>query len=214
MGRILPPRALRISELSQNLTGRGYSSVAAPGDAVAGLGCNEGALEQAAETGLEAIFRAEYKRIARVLARVTRDPARAEELAVEVFLKWDRTPRAHGEHARGWLYRTAVRTGLKELRAETRRARHERLFVWIPQGRAESRSPESLHAESEGQRQVRRVLSGLPRRQAALLVLRSEGLSYSDLAAAIGVAPGSVGTLLARAQRAFHKEFVSRYGEA
>ena len=134
--------------------------MAAPGDAVAGIGCNEGALEQAAETGLEAIFRAEYKRIARVLARVTRDPARAEELAVEVFLKWDRTPRAHGEHARGWLYRTAVRTGLKELRAETRRARHERLFVWIPQGRAESRSPESLHAESEGQRQVRRVLSG------------------------------------------------------
>ena len=160
MGRIFPPRRLRLSELSQNLTGRGYSSVAAPGDAVAGIGCNEGALEQAAETGLEAIFRAEYKRIARVLARVTRDPARAEELAVEVFLKWERTPRAHGEHARGWLYRTAVRTGLKELRAETRRARHERLFVWIPQGRAESRSPESLHAESEGQRQVRRVLSG------------------------------------------------------
>ena len=188
--------------------------MAAPGDAVAGIGCNEGGLEQAAETGLEAIFRAEYRRIARVLARVTRDPARAEELAVEVFLKWERTPRAHGEHARGWLYRTAVRTGLKELRAETRRARYERLFVWVPQGRSESGSPESLHAESEGQRQVRRVLSGLPRRQAALLVLRSEGLSYSDLAAAIGVGPGSVGTLLARAQRAFRKEFVSRYGEA
>ena len=59
MGRIFPPRRLRISDLSQNLTGRGYSSVAAPGDAVAGIGCNEGALERAADTGLEAIFRAE-----------------------------------------------------------------------------------------------------------------------------------------------------------
>jgi RNA polymerase sigma-70 factor (ECF subfamily) len=189
--------------------------VAAPGDAVAAVGCNEGGLEQAAEASLEAIFRAEYKRIARVLARVTRDPARAEELAVEVFLKWERTPRAHGEHARGWLYRTAVRSGLKELRAESRRSRYERLFVWVPQGRTnEPKSPERLHAESEGQRQVRRVLSKLPRRQAELLVLRSEGLSYSDIAAAVGVGPGSVGTLLARAQRAFRKEFVSRYGEA
>lgn len=172
-------------------------------------------MELAAESSLEAIFRAEYKRIARVLARVTRDPARAEELAVEVFLKWERTPRAHGDNARGWLYRTAVRTGLKELRAETRRARYEQLFVWVPQGRANGpKTPERLHSESEGQRQVRRVLSGLPRRQAALLVLRSEGLSYSDIAVAIGVGSGSVGTLLARAQRAFRKEFVSRYGEA
>ena len=53
---------------------------------------NEARLANEAETDLETIFCAEYKRIARVIARVTRDPARAEELAVEVFLKWGRTP--------------------------------------------------------------------------------------------------------------------------
>jgi len=34
---------------------------------------------------LEAIFQAQYDRIARVIAKVVRDHARAEELAVEVF---------------------------------------------------------------------------------------------------------------------------------
>ena len=35
----------------------------------------------------EETFRTRYGRIARVIASVVRDPARAEELAVEVFLK-------------------------------------------------------------------------------------------------------------------------------
>ncbi|MDP6582177.1 MAG: sigma factor, partial [Vicinamibacterales bacterium] len=60
---------------------------------------------------LEAVFRAHYGRITGVIARVVRDPARAEELAVEVFLKLWREPRAQGDKATGWLYRTAVRQG-------------------------------------------------------------------------------------------------------
>jgi RNA polymerase sigma-70 factor (ECF subfamily) len=41
---------------------------------------------------IETIFHAQYERIARVIARVLRDPARSEELAVEVFLRWSRNP--------------------------------------------------------------------------------------------------------------------------
>lgn len=98
------------------------SNVAVPADRVVGTTFNEAGLGNEAETDLETVFCAEFRRIARVIARVTRDPVRAEELAVEVFLKWERTANAHGEHAAGWLYRTAVRAGLKELRSETRRA--------------------------------------------------------------------------------------------
>lgn len=205
----------RKAMLSQILRRRASSNVAAPTDSVVGIGFNEEALGSEAETDLETIFCAEYKRIARVIARVTRDPARAEELAVEVFLTWARTPKAHGEHAGGWLYRTAVRAGLKELRSETRRAWYERLFALVPSGRANgSRTPEVVHTALEEQQQVRAVLSALSWRQAALLLLRSEGLSYAEVAAAVRVNPASVGTLLARAQQAFRKEFVRRYGRA
>jgi len=65
---------------------------------------------------LDVIFRAHYGRIARVIGRVIHNQARAEELAVEVFLKWWRNPQAQGEQAEGWLYRTSVREALDELR--------------------------------------------------------------------------------------------------
>ena len=208
-------KASRRASLSQILRERASSYVAAPTETVVGIGFNEAGLGNEAETDLETIFCAEYKRIARVIARVTRDPARAEELAVEVFLTWARTSKAHGEHAGGWLYRTAVRVGLKELRSETRRAWYERLFALVPSGRSNCvRTPEDVHTALEEQRQVRTVLGVLPWRQAGLLLLRSEGFSYAEVAAAVRVNPASVGTLLARAQQAFRKEFVKRYGRA
>ena len=48
--------------------------------------------------------------------------------------------------------------------------------------------------------------------QAELLLLRSDGLSYEEVASALELNPGSVGTLLGRAQRAFRKEYLKRYG--
>src|ERR1700733_14095284 len=74
---------------------------------------------------IETVFRVQYGRVARVIGRVVRDPARAEELAVEVFLKLWRTPKAQGKNVEGWLYRVAVRKGLDELRRRTRRSHYE-----------------------------------------------------------------------------------------
>jgi RNA polymerase sigma-70 factor, ECF subfamily len=165
----------------------------------------------ARETGfdLEAIFRAQYGRIARVIARVVRDHARAEELAVEVFLKLWRNERAQGENAEGWLYRVAVRAGLDELRRQARRARYESLIGFVPG----SLTPEEIHTAAEEQERVRLVLSAVEPRQAELLLLRSDGLSYEEVASALNLNPASVGTLLSRAQQAFRKEYIKRYGE-
>src|SRR5271163_3456599 len=105
----------------------------------------------------EPTFRAQYERIARVIAGVVHDPARAEELAVEVFLKLWRNPQAHGEKADAWLYRTAVRKALDELRRRTRRTRYESLFGFqspVP-------TPEEVRAASEEQTRVRLVLAAI-----------------------------------------------------
>ena len=53
-----------------------------------------------------------------------------------------------------------------------------------------------------------------PRRQATILLMWAEDLSYAEIAAAIGVQPSSVGSLLRRAQDAFKKEYEARYGHA
>jgi len=43
--------------------------------------------------------------------------------------------------------------------------------------------------------------------------LRSEGYSLSEMASLLYLNPSSVGTLLTRADMAFRKEYVNRYGE-
>jgi RNA polymerase sigma-70 factor (ECF subfamily) len=162
-----------------------------------------------ADFDLEAVFLAQYERIARVIARVVRDPARAEELAVDVFLKFSRHREAQGQSAEAWLYRAAVRAGLDELRRQTRRQRYESLSRFV--GRP--RTPEEIHVLSEEREKVRRVLAAIPKREAELLLLRSHGLTYPELASALHLNPVSVGTLLSRAQQTFRKEYVQRYGE-
>ena len=153
-------------------------------------------------------FSAHYDRIARVIRRVIHDPARAEDLAVEVFLKLWRNPAAQGDQTQAWLYRAAVRKALDELRRRTRRSRYEALCGF---GRGNA-TPEDVRAASEAQDQVRRVLAALQPRQAELLLLRSDELSYAEIAAALELNPASVGTLLARAQTAFRKEYEKHYG--
>ena len=175
----------------------------APTDVIAALKDAESSVD------IETVFRAHYERIARVIARVTGDPSRAEELAVEVFLKFWRTPEAQGEKAGAWLYRAAVRRGLDELRRRTRWARYEHLLQFV---RSRPTTPEEICAATEDQSRVRLVLAALDRRQAELLLLRSNGLSYADVAVALALNPASIGTLLSRAQQAFRKEYIKRYG--
>lgn len=166
-------------------------------------------LPRDAQRHLDELFVSHYERITRVIGRVIRDQARAEELAVEVFLKWSRNPGAHGSGAEGWLYRTAARAALDEWRRQARRQRIEKVLVtFLPA----PRTPEQCHAAEAEQQRVRAVLAHLDARAGGVLLLWSEELSYREIAAALEINPGYVGSLLSRAQNAFRKEYVKRYG--
>jgi RNA polymerase sigma-70 factor (ECF subfamily) len=99
----------------------------------------------------------------------------------------------------------ALNRGYNLLRA-TRRARQraERLGKWAASS-GDADDPYIAAARAEEQAHVRATLEQLPARQGQLLLLRYAGLSYAEIAAALELAPGSVGTLLARAERAFAK---------
>ena len=188
--------------LSQIHAGRRCSSVNTPSEALAATAAQ-------ASIDLETLFRAHYDRVARVIARVTRDPARAEELAVEVFLRW---PPSQPDHPEAWLYRAAVRAGLDELRRQIRRGRYERMLSAIRLRSAPN--PEQIHHANQERERVRAVLGAVGGRQAELLVLRAEGLTYAELASVLSLNPVSIGTLISRAQQAFRKEYIKRYGTA
>ena len=150
----------------------------------------EACLVEVEEAALDfdGVFRTHYQKVARVIARVVRDHARAEELAVEVFLKLWQSPDVPSEMRDAWLYRTAVRKGLDELRSRKRRASYENLL-----GIVGLCTPEQISSETEERRRVQLALASIEKRQAELLVLRSDGLAYHELAAALNLNPASIG---------------------
>jgi RNA polymerase sigma-70 factor (ECF subfamily) len=65
-----------------------------------------------------------------------------------------------------------------------------------------------LEVEQAQERQkVQAALARMRPRSARLLVLRYSDLSYAEIAQAMDVAPGSVGTLLARAEAEFERQY-------
>lgn len=175
-------------------------------------------LQAGDQTSFETLFLRHYERIYHILYRLLGNRADAEDAAQQVFLKLYRSPRRirlQGDETNvaGWLYRVAVNAGYNALRSRNRRQTWtERLRrLWPFETSADQ--PENAAVISEEQAQVRQVLAQLKPRDAKLLLLKHSGLSYQELAAALELAPGSIGSLLTRAERAFARQYRLSYPE-
>jgi RNA polymerase sigma-70 factor (ECF subfamily) len=150
----------------------------------------------------EQLFRRHYAAVQRLLGRMMGDDDLADDLAQETFIAlYTHPPQVHldDEAIRAWLYTVALNRGFNALRSQRRgQARLPRLYE-----PASEPDPEDEAVRSEERARVRTALAALPERQAKLLVLRQEGLKYGEIASILDLAPGSIGTLLVRAERAF-----------
>ncbi len=152
--------------------------------------------------GFEAFFRDHYRPVVRLAQGVLGDSQGAQDVAQEVFLAAYRRFPGEYDQAAGWVRVAAVHTALNTLRGERRRDRRQRV---THAGRATPSAEEAV-MEREAGAEIRRVLRRLPRRSAAVLVMRHGGMSYIEIAEALGVKVGNVGTLLRRAEAALRKE--------
>ena len=161
------------------------------------------------EAEFRAVFLEHYSRILAILIRLLGDRAFAEETANDAFWRLYRQPALQADgNIGGWLYRTATNLGIDALRASVRRRHYEEAAGGAREG-AETRSPlEDLLREEKCNR-VRVVLSFIKPAQAQLLILRSSGLSYKELADALNVKITSIGTLLNRAEEEFRKRYLA-----
>jgi RNA polymerase sigma-70 factor, ECF subfamily len=159
----------------------------------------------------ETLFYRHYDRVYGLLFRLLGNRVEAEDVTQEVFLKLYRQRFAAGrEHNAGaWLYQVATNLGYNAMR--NRQRLWQRNMHLVPDPGDPSHDPalkvEQRQNRAEAQARVRATLARLPQRQSQLLLLRQMGLSYAELAAACQVAPGSVGTLLARAAKAFREAY-------
>ena len=134
----------------------------------------------------------------------------AEDLAQEAFVRLlDRPPREPDS----WLYVVAGNLARDAQRSAGRRARHLSIMD-APERLADAADPapgaDAAMCAAEEAALVHDTLAMLPERDAALLMMRADDVSYREIAAAIGVAPTSIGPLLARAQLRFIRALGSR----
>ena len=128
----------------------------------------------------------------------------AEDVAQDVFVSFYRKHPADAHYAAPWLYAAAAHTALNVLRSRERRGKRDAVEAL----RRDAQAPDPAQAAetAETRAEVRAALARLPERSAALLALRYSGLSYEEIAAALGLRQSSIGTLLRRAEDAFRKE--------
>lgn len=162
----------------------------------------------------DALFQRFYADLFGLAYRLVGDRMDAEDTVQEAFLKLAEAPlleRPEAEVA-AWLRRVCLNLGANRLRG--RRRAQERLErvgrLETAEAADDPTAPARAALRQEARAEVRQALARLPERQRHCLLLRYAGYSYAEVAATLEVAPGSVGVLLARAERAFREAYQER----
>lgn len=153
----------------------------------------------AAGVDYDALFRRVYPSLFRYLHRLTGDTDAADDMAQEAFVRLLGRELPEDE-ARLWLFTVATNLFRDRTRMSKRRERILSANPWRP---AALPRPDEVLERARAVDGVRRALDKIAPRDRQMLLMREEGFRYDEIAKAAGVAPGSVGTLLARAARRF-----------
>jgi RNA polymerase sigma-70 factor (ECF subfamily) len=147
---------------------------------------------------LERLFRDYHQPLVRYLTRRLGDRDWAEEVAQETFLRALRQERLTSE--RSWLFAVATNLVRDEARKDERRRRHLQLLAAEEKDKVVELEPLDVERAQE-QAIARRAVDALVERDRLALLMREEGLDYNEIAEALGMSVGSIGTTLSRARR-------------
>ena len=151
-------------------------------------------------------------KVVKLVMRYVRNPAEAEDIAQEAFIKAYRAlPNFRGDSAfYTWLYRIAINTAKNAIVARNRNPVDFDLDLSDPdepydmQNRLKDPdTPEGLVLTDEIRSTVNAAMEALPEDLRTAIVLRElEGLSYEEIAARMGCPVGTVRSRIFRAREA------------
>jgi RNA polymerase sigma-70 factor (ECF subfamily) len=150
-------------------------------------------------TAFEGLYNAHLHGVYAICMRMTANPARAEDLTQETFVRaWQRLGQFRGEGGlAGWLRRMAINVVLGDSRATARRHRRET--------EAESTAPFPAtvrNAEPGGSIDLEQAIAKLPTRARHVFVLHDiEGYRHDEIAQTLNVAVGTSKAQLHRARK-------------
>jgi len=143
------------------------------------------------------IYREHAAKLSRYAASFAHDPDGARDAVQEVFLRYF-VERRYGrqiENPRAWLYHVLRNYLLDQQRTTTNREIIAENLDQMPGG---AESPEGMIKHSQ---MAREIAAKLTDREMDCLRLRAQGSGYAEIADALGIRIGTVGALLARAQK-------------
>jgi len=154
-------------------------------------------------------------KLVKLVMRYVRNPAEAEDIAQEAFIKAYRAlPQFRGDSAfYTWLYRIAINTAKNAVVSRDRNPveydldRSNNDESYDMQGRMkDSETPEGLVLTDEIRSTVNAAIDALPDDLRTAIVLRElEGLSYEEIAAAMACPVGTVRSRIFRAREAIDR---------
>jgi RNA polymerase sigma-70 factor (ECF subfamily) len=154
-------------------------------------------------------------KLIKLVMRYVRNPAEAEDIAQEAFIKAYRAlPQFRGDSAfYTWLYRIAINTAKNAVVSRDRSPieynldRNNADESYDMQGRLkDSETPEGLVLTDEIRSIVNAAIDALPEDLRTAIVLRElEGLSYEEIAAAMDCPVGTVRSRIFRAREAIDR---------
>jgi RNA polymerase sigma-70 factor (ECF subfamily) len=154
-------------------------------------------------------------KLVKLVMRYVRNPAEAEDIAQEAFIKAYRAlPQFRGDSAfYTWLYRIAINTAKNAVVSRDRSPieydldRNNTDESYDMQGRMkDSETPEGLVLTDEIRSTVNAAIEALPEDLRAAIVLRElEGLSYEEIAATMDCPVGTVRSRIFRAREAIDR---------
>jgi len=150
--------------------------------------------------------------------RMTRNPADAEDLVQETYLRAYRGFGGfqEGTNLKAWLYKILTNTFINTYRAKKRRPEQEQLddvedfYLYRRLGGLEAveadRSPEAEVLDAIPEESVKRALEDLPEQfRIAVLLADVEGFSYKEIAEITDVPIGTVMSRLHRGRKALQR---------
>lgn len=162
--------------------------------------------EQTAAGGLVAVYTAARGELLRFLAARCGNPAEAEDLIQELWLKIDGLADGPIANARAYLFRMANNLVLDRRRAQHRAMARDREWIGgaaVPEERPDPAplADQQISRQQEAQVLGRAIASLPPQAQKALRLYRFDGLSQAEIAATMGISRSGVEKHLALAMR-------------